>query len=229
MKGRNEELTLDDVLDLFLAASEQSGQDALDEWVARYPQFENEIREFAAYNKIDAGIPDPEYTEEEKQVLEARAVSVVQNILYEHGHPKALSEECHSAEAADETITGILDEAERQQFTIESFAEQTNLSEGIIWTLDSQQVRYETIAIKAVENIAAVLGKLISTIKRYLRLPMQPAYSHYKAQQAPEAQPMCDFAEVVQMDEDLTDEQRRYWLSQPSIGQEEDQRESEQR
>ena len=222
MKGRNEEITLDDVLDFYLASSEQPGEDTLEEWIARFPQYENELREFAAYLKIDAGIPDPEYTEEEEETLAARAVSIVQNFLYEQRHKNDPDEDCASAEGEEEAITGILDEIDRQHSTIEAVAEKTGLSEGIIWMLDRRQVRYETNRLKAIEGIAFVLGKLTLTIKRYLRRPMRATSSHYKAEQAPEAQEMYDFSELVQIDEDLSEEQKEYWLSQPPIGSEED-------
>jgi hypothetical protein len=46
--------------------------------------------------------------------------------------------------------------------------------------------------------------------------------SHYKAGRAPEAASQCDFSMLVGIDEDLTKEQKEYWLAQPSIGADEE-------
>jgi hypothetical protein len=47
---------------------------------------------------------------------------------------------------------------------------------------------------------------------------MRITQSHYKAEQTPEATRQCDFSMLVEIDEDLTEDQKRYWLAQPSIG-----------
>jgi hypothetical protein len=107
--------------------------------------------------------------------------------------------------------------------SMESFVVESELSEGIIRLCDSREFRYETIAIKAVENIARVLGILVSTLKRFLRGSRRLAPSHYKAQRPPEAVRLYDFSEIVEMDDDLTPEQKHYWLLQPPIGAEEEQ------
>jgi hypothetical protein len=223
MKGRIENIALDDVLDLYLDLSEQSEKDVLEKLIIRYPQFENELREFAALQMISDKIPDREYTAEEVQTLEARAVSIVQNVLYEQRHQSKAAVACDPPEEAEETITGILDEATKRKLTMEFMVEESELSEGMIRMCDSRQIRYETLAVKAIENLARVLGILVSTLKKFLRGALRVAPSHYKARQPPKAARLYDFSEVVQMDDDLTPEQQKYWLSQPPIGSEEDQ------
>src|SRR6266404_1674016 len=216
MKSRKEDITLDDVLDLYQASCERSGMDVLADCIAEFPQFENELKEFSAYRKMVAKIQPSQYTEEEEKSLTGRGVSVVQNLLYEQRQKR------DAAMVGDEAISGILDEMDRQHATIELVVEKTGLSEGIIWTLDRRQIRYETIPLKVIERIAFALGKLVSTIKRFLQGALRIAPSHYESDKVPEAVRLYDFGEIVQMDPDLTDEQKEYWLSQAPIDAEQD-------
>ncbi len=76
---------MDHVLHLY-ATSCESGRDLLEEFIERYPNYEDDLREFAAFRRIDETIPDRTYTNEEEQLLNARAISAVQNAIYESRH-----------------------------------------------------------------------------------------------------------------------------------------------
>jgi hypothetical protein len=211
MKNKGDEITLDDVLDYYQLLSEGADTDALTKMIERYPQYENELREFAMFRKFSARLPEREYTEEEEQLLNARAVSVVQNLLFQNRPENA------SAKSV-EAFSGVRDEIESQYSSPDEFYQKVGLSEGIIWALDACQVIFETIPRKAIENIANALGKLFSTVAAYLRGEVQMASSHYKAEQAPEAVDKCTFSDLIEMDDDLTEEQKAYWRAQPAIG-----------
>lgn len=210
MKNKGDEITLDDVLDYYQLLSEGTDTDALTKMIDRYPQYENELREFAMFRKFSARLPEREYTEEEEQLLNARAVSVVQNLLYRNRQENA------SAESV-EAFSGIRNEIESQYSSPDEFYQKVGLSEGIIWALDACQVIFQTIPRKAIENIANALEKLFSTVATYLRGEMQMASSHCKAEQAPESAGKCTFSELMEMDDDLTEEQKAYWRAQPTI------------
>ena len=62
-----------------------------------------------------------------------RAVSVVQNLLFQQRQEKA------SDTTDEEAFTGLRDEIEKRYSSAEEFYEKTWLSEGIIWTLDDRQ------------------------------------------------------------------------------------------
>jgi len=81
MKTKGEQKRLDHVFDLYLASVE-ANEDSLNELIARFPTYEIELREFAAFIKIDEALPDRDYTEQEEQLLNARTISIVQNALY---------------------------------------------------------------------------------------------------------------------------------------------------
>jgi hypothetical protein len=210
MNNKGDAIKVDDVLDLYLMSSEETGTDTLTDMIERFPQYEDELREIAAFKKIDDLIPDREYTDEEEQVINARAVSIVQNLLYQK-RPESASTKRVVA------LSGLRNEIESQYSSPDEFYQKTGLSEGIIWTLDACQVIFQTIPRKAIENIANALGKLFSTIATYLQGEIQMASSHYKAEQSPEAADKCTFTELIEMDDDLTEEQKAYWRAQSAI------------
>ena len=211
MKNKGDEITRDDVLDYYQLLSEGADTDALTKMIDRYPQYENELREYAMFRKFSDRVPEREYSEEEELLLNARAVSVVQNLLYQNRQENA------SAKSV-EAFSGLRDEIESQYSNPDVFYQKTGLSEGIIWSLDACQVIFQTIPRKAIENIANTLGKLFSTVATYLRGEMQMASSHCKAEQPPETSGKCTFSELIEIDDDLTEEEKIYWRTQTAIG-----------
>lgn len=83
MSRKGEIVNLDDVLDFYLASTEESGKDTLAEMVKQYPQFEVELRDFAAFRNIGKKTADRTYSDEEEDLIKARAISAVQNVLYQ--------------------------------------------------------------------------------------------------------------------------------------------------
>jgi hypothetical protein len=83
MNKKGDRIVLNDVLDLYLASAENADSNILLDLIARYPQFEDELRECAAFKKRNETIPDRIYSDEEEQLIRARAVSAAQNVLYQ--------------------------------------------------------------------------------------------------------------------------------------------------
>lgn len=83
MSRKGDIANLDDVLDFYLASTEETGKDMLAEMIKQYPQFEDELRDFAAFRNIGERTADRTYSAEEEDLLKARAVSAVQNVLYQ--------------------------------------------------------------------------------------------------------------------------------------------------
>jgi len=200
-----EQISLDDVIQAYMASSIDSSEDNLKEWIARYPQYEDDLKEFAAYWKLVRQMPSRQYTVEEEQTLIARAGSVVQNILYQQ-------QESASADRV-EALSGLIDEALKRNISLEEFSAATELSEPIILMLDRRQVRYESIPRKVVENIAAALRVLVGTVDSYLTGEMRLAPAHYRSDRAPKSTGLYDFSFLVRVDPDLTDQGKEHWLA----------------
>lgn len=211
MNDHAENPNLNAVLADYLVSTEESRRETLPEWIARYPQCEDALRELAAFRQITEQLPLPEYTPEEETRLTALAVSAVQNALHQQHRQQAETQPV-------EAISSIFDEIERRNIDVMAFAEQTGLSEGILWALDHRQIHYHTIPRQAMDNIANALSLLAATIRNHLSGGMQLVSSHLKAEQSPVAAQPCTFAYLVELDEDLSEEQKQYWLSLPPMG-----------
>ena len=73
---------LEDVLDAYVA-SDSGPNDPLDEWIQRYPEYEQEIIEFAVNWSLMKSLPPaPDAEEVDKDTLVLRGMSVVQNLLH---------------------------------------------------------------------------------------------------------------------------------------------------
>lgn len=199
-----EQINLDDVIQAYMASATDSGEDTLGEWIGRYPQYERELRDFAAYWRMFGRLPARDYNVEEEDALVARAASVVQNILHEQREISS---------AAHQPLSSLVDEAERQHMSLDQFAEAAEMSVPMIVMLDRRQVRYESIPRKAVESIAGALSTLIAAVDAYLKGAMQLAPAHYRSEEPPKVSSQYDFSYVVEIDPDLSDEQKEWWLA----------------
>ncbi len=82
MSRKGDTINLDDVLDFYLAATDEGGRDTLTDMIMQYPQFERELRDVVEFRKSSELAPDHVYSADEEELLKGRAVSAVQNVLY---------------------------------------------------------------------------------------------------------------------------------------------------
>lgn len=200
---KEQHISLEDVIDAYVASSADSGEDTLATWIERYPQYASELRDFAAHYNLFKRLPEREYTAEEEELINTRAASVVQNLLYRQRAGIA---------ASDDEVTGLINEAEKQHLSLEQFAETTELSAPIIAMLDRRQVRYESIPRKAVDNLAQALGKAATAVASYLQGEMRLQPAHYRADEAPKAARLQEFSALVAVDPELSASQQKQWL-----------------
>lgn len=109
--NNEQHISLEDVIDAYVASSADSGEDTLAVWVESYPQYASELREFAAHYKLFKHLPELAYTAEEEELINTRAASVVQNLL--HRRRAAVV-------GSDDEVTGLINEAETQNLSLSS-------------------------------------------------------------------------------------------------------------
>jgi hypothetical protein len=189
-----EKMSLEDVIDAYIASITDSDEASLPILIESYPQYSDELKEVAAFYEIYKKVPECLYTADEELTLSTRAASVVQNVLY-----KAREQDA----SAEEEFTGLIDEAEKLTMSPEQLAEATELSTPIIFTLDRRQVRYESIPSKAIDNLARALGRVVKTIKAYLQGEMRLQPAHYLSESAPTAARLQEFSTLVEIDPEL--------------------------
>jgi hypothetical protein len=200
---KEQHISLEDVIDAYVASSADSGEDTLAVWVESYPQYASELRDFAAHYKLIKHLPERTYTAEEEGLINTRAASVVQNLLYRRRAGVAGSED---------EVAGLINEAEMRNLSLEQFAEATGLSAPILAMLDRRQVRYESIPRRAIDNIARVIRKAVSAVASYLQGEMRLQPAHFRADEAPKTARLQEFSALIAIDRELSESQRRQWL-----------------
>ena len=84
-----EQERLEDVLDAYVASGGDPNS-PLDEWIRRYPEFEQELIDFAASWSLMNGLPpEPGAKQVDEKTLVLRGMSVVQNLLHRHSAESA--------------------------------------------------------------------------------------------------------------------------------------------
>src|ERR1700733_927098 len=175
--------SLDDVIQAYMASSIDAGRDTLSDWIEEYPEYADGLREFGAYSRLLDNLPSQDYSEDEENTVLARSASIVQGILYK--------QRVNGAAVGAESVSGLMEEAEKQDISLDQLAWATETSPAIVAMLDDRRVRYESIPGRVIENMARALGKSKREIDIYLRAGIQLAAAHYRSDVAPEAGGLC--------------------------------------
>ena len=82
-------MTLEDVLDAYVASGAGPNSASLAEWICRYPRYERELTEFAASWSLMRSLPPaPDAKEVDEEALVLRGMSVVQDLLRRQAAPE---------------------------------------------------------------------------------------------------------------------------------------------
>lgn len=206
MKGHRR-VTLEDVLNDYVASSPEPSYGALEDWVRRYPQYEQELTEFTiSWGLMEWLSPSSDTEEVDDETLVLHGMSIVQNLLHQK-RQKGSSDDAVP-------ITSLLEEGSKLGLSIENLADLSNLSILIIKMLDRCLIRYKSIPGKAIQYIAQTIQRSPSVIELYLQSEPKPMRAvYYRANQRPVLGEQQDFFEVVQTDSTMSEERRRYWLA----------------
>ena len=205
---------LDNILDAYVTEVETPNLEVLKEWIRKYPQYQRELTDFTiAWIQMEELRPiNRDKTDHDTLVL--RAMSVVQN-LYRIGEQKSIP-----SQSAKNPIEKLVAEAETQGFSQDQFAAQLKLSVGLLWKLDRRLIKYSSIPVELIENIAGALRRGLQVVAEYFqRSPTLATNARYKAKQQPQVSEPTNFFDEVRSDTELSNENRAYWLElEPSNG-----------
>jgi hypothetical protein len=208
MMTPNEKPTLDDVLNEFVAAYEEPTAEALENWAARYPQFRNELIDFAASWAAQLVLPPaPELSAEEEKLLVDRAMSHVQNVIFRRDQSAADRTENRS-------INSLTGEAKRAGMNAQEFAKACGLDVALVSKLNSRQIRPRSIPARLVSHIARLLGTSIEAVSEFLARPPQALTGRaYLARSKPQSTAQQSFADAVR-GSSLSDAEKIRWLDE---------------
>lgn len=205
---------LDNILDAYVTEVETPNLEVLKEWIRKYPQYQRELTDFTiAWIQMEELLPiNRDKTDHDTLVL--RAMSVVQN-LYRIGEQKSVP-----SQSAKNPIEKLVAEAETQGFSQDQFAAQLKLSVGLLWKLDRRLIKYSSIPVELIENIAGALRRGLQIVAEYFQSsPTLATNARYKAKQQPHVSEPTNFFDEVRSDTELSNENRAYWLElEPSNG-----------
>ena len=199
---------LDNILDAYVTEVETPNLEVLKEWIRKYPQYQRELTDFTiAWIQMEELRPiNRDKTDHDTLVL--RAMSVVQN-LYRIGEQKSVP-----SQSAKNPIEKLVAEAETQGFSQDQFAAQLKLSVGLLWKLDRRLIKYSSIPVELIENIAGALRRGLQIVAEYFhRQPTLALNASYKAKRQPQVSEPTNFFDEVRSDTDLSNEDRAYWLA----------------
>ena len=138
-------MPLEQVLDEYVMAVREPNHTALVEWVARYPQYEQELTRFTVeWGRVEYA---PEMVAESPAELEAAAQRHIA-LLRERGL-------LYSVESA---LAGLVEEAGARGLSKKQLAERSGLTVPLLTKLDRRLIRYASIPGEVVSRVAAALG-----------------------------------------------------------------------
>lgn len=196
---------LEDVLDAYVA-SDVGPNGALDEWIRRYPEYEQELTEFAvSWSLMESLPPAPDAEEVDEDILVLRGMSIVQNLL--HGH---------SLESASEPVASLeslIAEGRSHGLEPRQLAQAAGLGDSLLRKLDRRLIRYASIPQEAIAGLAGVIKRGAESVAVYLQQsPTSVVATEHRSEQAPVLNEPEDFFDAVRADPTISPEHAARWL-----------------
>lgn len=208
MMTQNEKPKLDDVLNEFVAAYEKPTAEALEVWAARYPQFRTELVDFAAAWAEQLVLPPaPELSADEEKRLVDRAMSHVQNVVFNR-------EQSEASQVKERAITSLTGEARRAGLNGQEFATACGLDLALVTKLNNRQIKPKSIPTRLISHIARLLERTVDAVVEFLAQPPQAlADRAFLARGKPQSADQQDFGDAVRASS-LSDAEKARWLDE---------------
>ncbi len=199
----NTDQTLDDLLDAYVAESGKPNHEMLSLWSKRYPHYARELATFTADWSLMTWLPAAASEPAEEAALVRRGMQTV-NELLEQRLPRAAS------------IATLVGEGQARGLAVGDLAAQAGLSIPLVLKLDRRLIRFATIPMQVVDDLARALGRDVAAVAAYLQGGPQLARgASYHARQTPAISEPESFADAVQGDLTLSAEHRQRLLDLP--------------
>ena len=197
---------LEDILDAYVASG-VGPNSPLNEWIRRYPEFEQELIEFAASWSLMKWLPPAPGTEEvDEETLVLRGMSVVQNLLHRHS--------AKSAPGSVAPFENLIAEGRERGFEPRRLAHAVGLGDSLLRKLDRRLIAYVSIPQELIDRLARVMQREATSIIAYLQQdPTLGATTEHRAEQAPKLMALEDFFDAVRVDPTISREQAEHWFA----------------
>lgn len=207
MHDSYEPTSVEQVLDAYMAASSEPSREILAEWIARYPQYEQELVDLTV-----AWIQSNRLPAQNDYAIDVERGIRIGLEEAQRAYTK-WSSEGEAKPSRGTPLVSFLQEGNLHGLSAQDLAEHLQLSLALLRKLENRLVRVETIPLRLIERLADTLERGIREISAYLALPpMLPRGLRLKARQRPMIPDQENFLDAVRADESLNPEQRSYWL-----------------
>ena len=208
-----EQERLEDILDAYVA-SDIGPNCPLDEWTRRYPEFEQELIEFAASWSLMKWLPpSPGAEEVGEETLVLRGMSIVQNLLH--------SQSSESASESVSSFESLIVAGRERGLDPRRLAQAVGLGDSLLRKLDRRLIIQASIPQELIDRLAQVVQRETMTIIAYLRQdPTLAATTDYRSEQAPTIMDLENFFDAVRADPTISREHAEHWFRiERSMGQ----------
>ncbi len=175
----------------------------LKEWTARYPQYALNLAQWAVTESLLELTPEPIITLE----MTAQSREIGRNVL---------AEARARYEATLPALVSINATAKANGSSLNALAQSLGMSSRTMQTLDMRQARFETLPARLFALIAEKLEVSAAQVRNYLQFntaTLAPGVA-YKSNGVPQVGEQKDFADIIQSDMTMTDEQKAAWLAE---------------
>jgi hypothetical protein len=194
-------MTLDEVLEGY-AIETPTGNDMqiLQKWMKWYPQYAEQLQDFAAARAILRHAPEEDLSAEEEARYREEGLQILRDFL---GKKKA----------AQEVLPGLAAVAAEKGLKKPELAEKLGLSLSLLVYLDKKRLVFSTIPKSLIKKIADVLEVAEQSVSAYLNQPPDfQAQASFKAAIRPELSQPKSFSDAVREDQTLTPEEKKKLL-----------------
>ena len=190
MNRPTEREKLEDVLDAYVASGSDPN-DPLDEWIRLYPEYEEELIEFAvSWSLMKSLPPAPDAEEVDEDTLVLRGMSVVQNLL----HAQSLE----SRTGPVVPFASLVEEGRARGFKPRQLAQEVELGDSVLRKLDRRLIRYASIPKELIESLAKVIQSETTRVAAYLQQSSTlVTATEHRSEQAPVLTDQEDFFDAV--------------------------------
>jgi hypothetical protein len=198
------EVNLEEVLEEYGSATPAGNNlKILRSFTDKYPQYANDLSDFAAARAIIRHAPEEELSDEEERRFQESGLKSLRMVLSSLG----------AAESAPTALASLVETAKAKGLNRSKFAAAIGLSTSLVMYLEKRRLVFASIPQKIVAKISEVLGTGEELISAYLDQPPEFASStSFKTESRPENSAPKSFAEAVRDDQILTPEEKRKLL-----------------
>lgn len=196
------ESNLTDVLEEYaLAAGAENAPQVLRQMIERYPQFTEELKDFAAARAVARYAPEPDVSAEDEARYRQMGLQSLRAVLSEDaGPPRA-------------ALASLTEAAKAKGMSRSKFAAALGLSVSLVQYLEKRRLEFSSIPKAVISKIAGVLETGEELVANYLNQPpVGAANASFKASERPEELKPKKFAEAVGEDQTLSGQQKQKLL-----------------